>query len=590
MVNVVTPTNLGSEFIIGTAVPNKITIINATQTDEGKVRFATPTEVAAPANNVAVTPQDLANAIAAIPGAVPDVVGPTPPSPGAVGQRWYNNSGSTVSGVPTACWSTYDGAAWKVDTNVAAANLVVASTTPPASPVIGDRWYNASGATSSGVPAASWATYDGAAWKVDTNGAAGNVVVSSATPPVSPVVGDRWYNASGATASGVPSASWATYDGAAWKVDTNGASGNTVVVSATAPASPIAGDRWYNSSGATASGVPSACWATWDGAAWKVDTNVTSGSTSVSSATAPASPNVGDRWYNSSGAVVSGVPAACWATWDGAAWKVDTNVPSGSVSSGATAPASPNLGDRWLNTSGGALSGVESGAWGTWNGANWLQDTEQSSSVVTQIFTASGTWTKPAGLKSAEAIVTGGGGGGAGTVGGAGQHSGGTGGNAGATAIVHLDASALPATVPVTVGAAGTAGAAAAAGNGGTGGNSAFDTFATAGGGVGGTRVAPNTTPVFTPSSTTAAIAVAPGGLELGGGNGEPYIRMSGTAGGGGRGAPSYWGGGGRGAPGGIGNDGGAYGAGGGGAGSPSTAAFAGGAGGAGVVVIKMYF
>lgn len=190
-----------------------------------------------------------------------------------------------------------------------------------------------------------------------------------------------------------------------------------------------------------------------------------------------------------------------------------------------------------------------------------------------QVFTSSGTWTRPDGISRIEVIVTGGGGGG-------GSHNtddASGGGGAGGTAIEIIDVSEVS-SVPVTVGVGG-AGSCGNLHNGGTaGGTSSFGTFLQATGGA---------SPQAWGVGGVAGVGSG-GDLNLYGSDGSSgNIDGSGNSEAGGSGGVSYWGGSGSGGTHWGARRGGAHGSGGGG--THVSTNNCGAAGGGGIVVVREY-
>lgn len=208
-----------------------------------------------------------------------------------------------------------------------------------------------------------------------------------------------------------------------------------------------------------------------------------------------------------------------------------------------------------------------------------------------EVFTAPGTWTKPADIKAIKVTVVGGGGGGGGVRGRSAsgppknripalpRSSGGGGG--GGAAILFIPAPSIPGPQPVTRGAGGPGGPAPGTSNsnttGGTGGTSSFGSFASATGGTGGALRGNN-----------GGTGTAPGGAAIGGGGGGGGNPSGATSGSGG---PSIIGGGGRSnGPGANGVAGRLYGGGGSGGHAAGATAQSGGAGAVGVVIVEEFY
>lgn len=206
-----------------------------------------------------------------------------------------------------------------------------------------------------------------------------------------------------------------------------------------------------------------------------------------------------------------------------------------------------------------------------------------------QTFTASGTWTAPAGLKRVKVTVIGPGGAGGGAAATtAGQLSAGGGGGAGGCAVKMISAAAAGASQTVTVGTGG-AGVSGGSGNNGSG-SSSFGALVTAGAGTGGTNsLAANTVGVAINGS--AGGTGASGDINgRGGPGGGSFVATTGYAISG-HGGNSMFGGGGLGPV--AGTAGGSAILGGGGSGTTQGtggAALTGGNGGNGIVVVEEFY
>jgi len=199
-----------------------------------------------------------------------------------------------------------------------------------------------------------------------------------------------------------------------------------------------------------------------------------------------------------------------------------------------------------------------------------------------QVFTGSGTWTKPVGLRRIKSTIVAGGGGSGGAAQGVGTGAGGGGG--GGYSIKWIEAAALGATETVTVGAGGTGGA-SGANNGTAGGTTSFGAHHSAtGGGAGAGATASNVL------AGTAA-GTGSGGNVNGVGSPSGQATVAGASGFGGLGGSSILGGGGV-PPGGNanGNAGSNYGGGASGACSNNSSTAAGAAGAGGICIVEEFF
>lgn len=201
-----------------------------------------------------------------------------------------------------------------------------------------------------------------------------------------------------------------------------------------------------------------------------------------------------------------------------------------------------------------------------------------------QVFTAGGTWNKPAGLVGAKITCTAGGGGGGGTE--TGDNFGG-GGSAGGTSIKFIEAGSLGSSETITVGSGGAGGITTT--DGANGGSSSMGSHCSATGGTGGESglVSGDNRSAVTGGGGSG------GDVNISGGDScQIYAGVSGdiTSG---IGGVSFWGGGGGSHMGDVnraGNAGASYGSGGGGATSADTTDQLGGVGGSGIITVEEYY
>lgn len=172
------------------------------------------------------------------------------------------------------------------------------------------------------------------------------------------------------------------------------------------------------------------------------------------------------------------------------------------VASGGTGATSLTANNVILGNGTSAVQFVSPGTSGnvlTSNGTTW-QSIAPTTGVNVQSFTSSGTWTKPSGVRFVRVFCWGGGG-----SGGRNGVATGVGGGGGGGQLTYstFDASWLPATVSVTIGAGGAGVSGAAGGN--DGGNTTFGTYLIAAGGAQGG---------WTASGTGNYSGGAPGGAK----------------------------------------------------------------------------
>lgn len=222
-------------------------------------------------------------------------------------------------------------------------------------------------------------------------------------------------------------------------------------------------------------------------------------------------------------------------------------------------------------------------------GAVSFPNTTITAPPTTQFFTASGTWSRPAGCKKIKVCATGGGGGAGSAQGGTVQFGMSGGGAAGTFGEKWIDVTAI-ASETVTIGAGGAGGGTGAAEAGGAGGSTSFGAHMTCPGGEGGNFTAAGSTATSTAANGDTAAATG-ADFSVMGGRGQQGVRMDGGVGFGGSGAPSMYSSGAYGVTNNAtGRNAVGHGGGGSGCGSNNATVRAGGSGSPGLVIVEEYY
>lgn len=277
------------------------------------------------------------------------LISPAAPTGVVEGDIWYD-SGSTGRSY------VFDGSIW-VDMNpndVPDVKALVHVDTVPASPLVGEVWYDT--ATTTGY------VWSGSAWvpfsdpdKFDQH------VTLNPAPPVSALVGDLWYDDS---TGNMTSGRTYVWDGAQWldvaPYQAQPSSNALISISTTAPATPDIGQAWYDA-GTTGRTY------TWDGQQW-VDLNpqgMSSGDSKTAitiSSVAPANPWIGQPYYDPM--------TTTGYIWTGSYWMVfsdpDDGSPHVTIQPTEPAPGTYEVGDIWRDTSADNTSYV-------WDGSSWIE-------------------------------------------------------------------------------------------------------------------------------------------------------------------------------------------------------------------------